>query len=292
VPACFVYFPYNPENNAKKFSGGDTNGLAAGNCLEEAIMHGLYEVIERDAYIIMQKNKLVMPDINISYEKNNYLRKAFDLIQSAGLKIYIKLISLDIPIPVVNALIVDPSGSGPAFSNGAGCHFDPVTATLRSITEAVNVRIGQLQAMKTCKGKQERDRLFDPFRAKHPTDIGATQVYRGCLPKAKSLVQHMIRKGPYSIDIKDIANNASDDIKTDIERCISKLRALNYDVFVVNLTDNYIAIPVVRCLVPGLQPYNDGCQRWSNRIFELPLKLGLRKKKINIQDLENNKLLI
>jgi len=52
VPACAVYHPYH-EDKAFLFAT-HTNGIAAGNTMEEAVIHGLAEVIERDAWSIAQ----------------------------------------------------------------------------------------------------------------------------------------------------------------------------------------------------------------------------------------------
>jgi len=54
IPTNAVYHPYNPKDNAKTLFKSNTNGLASGNILEEAILHGMFEVIERDAWSIFE----------------------------------------------------------------------------------------------------------------------------------------------------------------------------------------------------------------------------------------------
>ena len=46
APANAVFHPYDPKNGNKLFRS-NTNGLASGNTIEEAVLHGLLEVIER-----------------------------------------------------------------------------------------------------------------------------------------------------------------------------------------------------------------------------------------------------
>ena len=53
VPSNAVYHPYT-HDSAKSLFKSNTNGLASGNILEEAILHGMLEVIERDAWSIFE----------------------------------------------------------------------------------------------------------------------------------------------------------------------------------------------------------------------------------------------
>ena len=63
VPANAVYHPYIPERIARLFQS-NTNGLASGNILEEAIFHGIMEVVERDAWSIFESKRRSKPEIN------------------------------------------------------------------------------------------------------------------------------------------------------------------------------------------------------------------------------------
>ncbi len=57
VPANAVYHPYDPIGIANQLFRSDPNGLGAGNVAEEAILHGIYEVIERDALSRAETNR-------------------------------------------------------------------------------------------------------------------------------------------------------------------------------------------------------------------------------------------
>lgn len=51
VPAAMVYFPYVCADDEPRRSSGSSQGLAAGADLDQAVVHGLCEVIERDAFM-------------------------------------------------------------------------------------------------------------------------------------------------------------------------------------------------------------------------------------------------
>lgn len=56
IPANAIYHPYDPLGMANQLFRSDPNGLGAGSVPEEAIIHGIYEVIERDALSRAEKN--------------------------------------------------------------------------------------------------------------------------------------------------------------------------------------------------------------------------------------------
>ncbi len=62
VPACAVYYPYYPDGDLQLFRF-HTNGIASGNTLEEAILHALFEDIERDAWSICEYMDMTKGDV-------------------------------------------------------------------------------------------------------------------------------------------------------------------------------------------------------------------------------------
>lgn len=65
VPACAVYYPYYPSSDLQLFRF-HTNGIASGNTIEEAILHALFEDIERDAWSIAEFHNHANADIVIN----------------------------------------------------------------------------------------------------------------------------------------------------------------------------------------------------------------------------------
>jgi ribosomal protein S12 methylthiotransferase accessory factor len=116
-----------------------TNGLAAGNTRNEAILQGLYEIIERDAVSIwMAKgagrrldNETVIDDT---------LRTLIGLCEEgAGVKVCICDATSDIGVPVYVCIMVDMKADiGPY--KGYGCNLDSNIALQRAICEAAQSR--------------------------------------------------------------------------------------------------------------------------------------------------------
>ncbi len=66
VPAYLVYLAYDFFSQEEMIDSAVSTGLACGNTKEEAILTGIYEVVERDSFAIMWLNKLSTPAIVVS----------------------------------------------------------------------------------------------------------------------------------------------------------------------------------------------------------------------------------
>ncbi|MCX8169932.1 MAG: YcaO-related McrA-glycine thioamidation protein, partial [Candidatus Methanomethyliaceae archaeon] len=137
VPAEAVFHPYKRENQLFRTN---TNGLAAGNAIEEAILHGLLEVIERDAWSLYEAGSIKAKDLEV--DLNGLAKEQLKKFERAGIKVYIKEIPSDIEIPTIAVTLDDEKTKDPALlSLGVGCHLIPEIALIRALTEAAQSRL-------------------------------------------------------------------------------------------------------------------------------------------------------
>ena len=119
-----------------------SNGLASGGSVEDAILSGLYEIIERDAWTINQfllDNGMLLkrsPLVTMSEKIETCIRK----IEAADLRLHLFDITNDYKVPVFSAIILDLSGRCAGTFGGYGCHLNAEIAALRAITEAAQAR--------------------------------------------------------------------------------------------------------------------------------------------------------
>lgn len=128
--------------------GQSTDGLASGNCLLEAVIHGLCERVERDATELWRFQRdagvqarcvdpRVFSDSNIDW--------LAERIASAGFVLRLFDTSSDIALPVFMATISPATQHGTYLhfdlAAGYGCHLSPRVAAMRAITEAAQTRI-------------------------------------------------------------------------------------------------------------------------------------------------------
>ena len=145
VPANYIYFPYRPiSEEISMILPHDTNGLAAGNSISEALVHATYEVVEKDAFCIFWNNNTVYPNVNLNELQNNQLTEILAILKKNKVRVIVKDITTDINIPSFAAILDCREIEEPAFVYGSGAHLDPEVAILRAITEALQLRVSQM----------------------------------------------------------------------------------------------------------------------------------------------------
>ena len=145
LPAELAYFEYVPEETRTRlFSLHHTMGLAAGSSLEDAILSGIFEVLERDAYWITMRCRLNLPDIPLAglAGLDPRVARIVEKLAHRGLRVLLKDMSLDWGIPIAHAVIVDENGGIPAFAHGTGASFDWPTSIARAVCESVQMYAG------------------------------------------------------------------------------------------------------------------------------------------------------
>ncbi len=141
VPAQAVFHPWPPDGT--RVFRTNTNGLASGNTLEEAVFHGLMEVIERDAWSIAEVTRNTGPALVI--DREGTARDLLGKFTNAGVEVTVKDITSDVGIPTIAAVADDVAMRDPALLTvGMGTHTSPEIALLRALTEVAQSRLTQI----------------------------------------------------------------------------------------------------------------------------------------------------
>ena len=232
VPACAVYHPFHEDKIL--IMNTHTNGIAAGNTMEEAVIHGLAEVVERDAWSIAQYTQHFHDAIFIEDDReNDFIIGIFEKFEKAGIEIVAKDLTTDVGIPVVAAFARDLQHRTMETIDGLGAHLDPKVATVRALLEIATTRALFIQKY-GLEGMCETAPLY--------LRQGEDENFRFYAYNQKG--------------IKDLEVGYSSDIYDDIQSMISKLRARGLErVIAVNLTRSDVDIPTVRMIVPGMETF-------------------------------------
>ncbi|WP_183758211.1 MULTISPECIES: YcaO-like family protein [unclassified Rhizobium] len=126
-----------------------SDGLASGNTPEEAILHGLLERIERDAYCLWQvgsEEDRLASCLDAACIGDPVLDGLLATIETAGLDIRLFDMTTDIGVPCVTAVMGarEPHRQGARFvevTGGSGAHLFMARAAIRAVTEAVQSRM-------------------------------------------------------------------------------------------------------------------------------------------------------
>jgi YcaO-like protein with predicted kinase domain len=226
VPSAIVYYPYISEEG-ESFVFNDTGGLSAGNTMEEAILHGIAEIIERDAlfYDFNLGNLGNAHLVNLIQSKSKYIQECIpylDPLESIFV-FHIANREIGLDIPSFSAFVCYKKGNARRYFGGSGTSLNPEIALLRALTEMEQQKVRQ-----GVIGRLESGALV-----------------------ARSDLE---RKDAISLD--DMPNKSTGNVKGDIELYLNEFSNAGTDVIVVDLTHPDIKIPVVRVLVPKLISYS------------------------------------
>ena len=258
VSSNSVYHPYDSPGRCQKLFLSNTNGLASGNVIEEAILHGLLEVIERDAISIAQFSRNLGKEIVLT-EEDGYLYELASKFKDAGIELKVWLVPTDTGIPTVIAATDDVKLKDPALLvMGAGSHLKPEIAVSRAITEAAQSRVVQIQGAREDTDREGFIRSVGYDRMKRLNWFWFEEGEKISL----SEVQDLSRKSP--------AEN--------IDVILEKLKGLTERVLVVDLSREDVKVPVVRVIIPGFELFTIDRDRKGKRISSQRKKEFSRNK--------------
>ncbi len=267
LPTGLLY-SMTPEQRGSLELWSDSNGCASGNTLEEAVLQGFYELVERDAFAIWWYNRLRCPGVDLDSFGDEYLSRAADYYARYNRQIWVLDLTSDLGIPCFVALSRRIDREPEDIIYGAGAHIDPAIAAVRAVCE-----LNQCLTWVPHPG-QESDRYIidDPM----------------CLWWWKNarvadhdyLVQSETRPLRTCRDYNVIER---EDMKDDLLWCQSLIEEKGMELLVLDQTRPDIGMPVVRVIVPGLRHF---WERFApGRLYDVPVNLGLLKERTSEENL-------
>jgi ribosomal protein S12 methylthiotransferase accessory factor len=271
APASLVYLYFDASGPDGFFCPPTSNGLAAGPDLPSAVLGGLYELIERDAFLVCWMNRLPAPRVDCSRTGG-----AVGRIQSHyarfGIEVHVFDITTDVAVPVMMAFAVDRSGAGPSVVAGLGCHLNPAVAIKKAVMEVCQVRPSA--ALRFVK-ERPAETLKAYADVKTLEDHGAFAAMPENLPEFDFLLKNGRHTAP---DARP--DGSAGDVRADLARTVTQLRAVGCRVGYVDVTTPDVApygVRVARAIATGLQPihFGHGEERLGGRrLFEVPARIG------------------
>lgn len=203
------------------------NGPSAGNCVEEALSQGICEIVERHVSSVVSRDRRNTPKINVQSVTDPLVLEMLQKYEKAGVKLFLSDFSLDTGIPSVGVLAYDPS-TFPENSEivwTAGTTPDPQKALSRALTETAQ--------------------LAGDF------NTSSNYVASG-LPKFNSLEEaRFVMEAEGEVNINDMPDLSNDNIRLEVENCISALSRNHMEVIVVNTMHPLLEIPAFYTIIPG-----------------------------------------
>ncbi|HSY55205.1 MAG TPA: TOMM precursor leader peptide-binding protein [Bradyrhizobium sp.] len=253
-------FRYLPTSMLYFFYGGgpapyaaDSNGCAAGNTLQEAIVQGFLELVERDAYAIWWYNRLQREELDLNQFDDSYVQDLRSQLGDQGRKLWVLDITSDLGIPTYVAMVHWMQNGHENIEFGSGAHFDSRIALLRALTE-----LNQFMSIGLMNGGTGEKPSLD-----NVTPLQLTN-YPFLLPNGR----------PAAPLISGSKFGPLDDTRKQVDACVEVARQAGLDFLVLDQTRPDVETTIARVIVPGLRHFY---RRFGpGRLYDIPVKLGLR----------------
>ena len=254
MPTSMLY-NMPPEQREAGDLMADSNGCAAGNTLEEAILQGFFELVERDAFAIWWYNRLRVPAVDLASFDDPYLASATQYYSQYDREVWLLDVTSDLGIPSLVAVSRRVNAETEDIIYGAGTHSSPQIAALRAICE-----LNQCLSWLPRAGKdQGRPTIDDPLA-----------LWWWKTARLESCPWLVPDPNTPTRLASNFAQNDSMDTRDDVEHYVKVIQTLDMDFLVLDQTRPDIGMPVVRVIVPGLRHF------WARfapgRLYDVPVK--------------------
>jgi ribosomal protein S12 methylthiotransferase accessory factor len=247
VPAALVYLRYGHAWSADQFVQGTSNGLAAGENLDTALLAGTLELIERDAFLRTWNGCKSVAKLDTT-ELGHADLAIIKHYASKSVEIGVYVLPAFSPAYTVMAVSKDKAGGLPKTAVGLGCSINPMKAIRKAIFELCQVRHGELWRIKNTDIRIRLNSLTDIRGATDHSGfyscIDEPEAFR-FLETAKTVSIHSL---PYNADLAE---------GEFFQLCLTYLRNLGIRLFYVDVTTPDLwpfKVRVARVLATTLQP--------------------------------------
>ena len=269
LPTAYCYYGYPQDYPPDCWA--DSNGCAAGNTIEEAILQGFMELVERDAVALWWYNQLGKPQVDLESFDEPYCHRLKQYYQELGRDLWVLDITSDLNIPTFAAISSRRDHAVEDIILGYGTHFDPKIALSRALTEVNQILPSVLMAK--ADGTIQYPQHTDPL---------AIEWW-----KTATLAKHSYLLPDDQITAKqdtDYAQLINDDLLEDVKLCQKIVEEKNMELLVLDQTRPDVGLRVVKVIVPGMR------HMWrrlkGGRLYNAPfsmkcLKTVLREEQLN-----------
>jgi ribosomal protein S12 methylthiotransferase accessory factor len=290
VPELLAYYSWG---NGSGFVEETSNGCALGGSLEEAILYGILEVVERDSFLMTWYAMLPVPRLDLFSVKDQELRLMVERMQAiAGYDVHLFNTTMENGIPSIWALAKNRNPKGANLICAAGAHLDPVRAVKSAIHELDNMMLILHE-----KFEANREECEQMYRDSSLVQQMGDHSMLYSLPQAEERLQFLLDgHGPLlSFDEAFKQKIRHTDLTDDLKDILQAFYQLNLDVIVVDQSSPETlrnGLICVKVLIPGMLPMTFGHDftrlTGLERVIRVPVELGYAKHPLTVEELNTH----
>ncbi len=248
LPTTLLYYNM-PDGHLR----ADSNGNAAGGSLEDAVLQGMLELVERDAVALWWYNRTRMPGVDLDAFADPWIGELREVHATLERDVWVLDVTSDLRIPAMVALSRRTGGPPEQIMLGFGAHLDPRIALRRAL----------------CELNQMMPAVLGDEIDQHDSDLAAW--WREATVHNQPYLMPDPARHPSRPT--DFVYRPQPDVTTDVRAIQHQLEAIGLEVLVLDQTRPDIDLPVVKVIVPGLRHF------WARyapgRLYDVPVTLGL-----------------
>ncbi|MBD2562723.1 MULTISPECIES: TOMM precursor leader peptide-binding protein [Nostoc] len=261
LPTAYCYYGYPSSQQPDCWA--DSNGCAAGNTLEEAILQGFMELVERDCVALWWYNRLQKPQVDLDSFNEPYFIRLKQYYQSVERELWVLDLTSDFNIPTFAAITRRMNREVEDIILGYGTHFDAKIALSRALTEVNQILPNLLYA------KDDGSTQYPASGDRLAIDWWKTATL---VNQAYLIPDDKIPAKVYA----DYPQIARDDLLEDIKLCQQLVEKNGLEMLVLDQTRPDVGLRVAKVIVPGMR------HMWkrlgSGRLYDVPVKMGWLKE--------------
>lgn len=273
VPAAMVYVPYYyyEDTGDAAIVQPISTGLACHSGYPEAVVSGICEVIERDAFTIAWQARLNPPRLMIeTLSDENY--ELVQRFERTGARVTIFDITTDLGVPTFLSVLVSKVATSPSFALAASTGLSPEAAVRDSLEELTHTR-RYSHLLKTRMGTLDPGPDF--VNVKDQASHLSFWADHANLDLAAFLFTSTRR-----VDFDDLEDLSTGDAKSDALKLAEMVNRIGHKVYISDLTTpdvGRLGLAVIRAVIPGFHPLFMGHPiraLGGERLWTVPQQLG------------------
>ncbi len=247
IPAQLVYLNYLAKNKEPVLFPTISTGAAAGFDVKPTLLRGIYEIIERDAFMSIYLNRITVPRIPIQNIKNSRIKIVYEMMKRYQLEWYLLDFTHDLNIPVYVSILVDSTKTnmGPSISIGVKCSFNKINNILSSLGEALLSRFETKMVTSQMRVRKKRKDITNRYLK--------TLIWWPHTMQKK--IHFLLKTNQISNKIETIKKRHK--TEEELNRIITILTKKGYSIYYKNIAPVFFRqkeLCVLKVIIPALQP--------------------------------------
>ncbi|PWW00964.1 ribosomal protein S12 methylthiotransferase accessory factor [Paenibacillus cellulosilyticus] len=287
VPERLGYYSFGYEGG---FVYETSNGCAIGGSLEEAILYGLLEVVERDSFLMTWYARLTVPRLDYRSSEDKELVLMIERVRAVtGYEVQLYNTTMEHGIPRIWAVAKGGADQKLNLVCAAGAHLDPIRAAKSAVHE-LDVTITRMEGRWEARQMEAEAMFHDSSLVQDMEDHAL--LYS--LPQSEERLGFLLneQRPLRTFQEQFVPVLKHDDLTDDLKQVLQVFRNLNLEVIVIDQSSSETlrnGLYCVKVLIPGMIPMTFGHQFTRliglDRVLEVPMELGYTNRRLSPEEL-------